>query len=120
MSVHIIADLFGVNPELIKHVKKVKSLVDPLIKKAELTVLASKYHQFKPFGVSCVYLLAESHVSLHTWPEIGYVAIDIFTCGESRKAFTAFNLLKQVFKPQSVKERIIERNYYKKLPKQIV
>ncbi len=120
MSVHIIADFFGVEPELIKRAKKVKSLVDPVLKKASLTVLGSKYHQFKPFGVSCVYLLAESHVSLHTWPEIGYVALDIFTCGERRNAFVAFELLKRAFRPKSVKERVIERDYYRKLPKQIV
>ncbi len=120
MSVHIIADLFGVKAELIKDVETVKSIVDPIVKEAKLTVLSSHYHQFKPHGVSCVYLIAESHVSLHTWPEVGYVALDVFTCGDEEKAFKTFELLIKAFSPKDVKKNIIFRNYYKKLPKQKV
>ncbi len=120
MSVHIVADFFGVDPELIKHVEKMKLLVDPIPIKAGLTVLDSKYHQFKPFGVSCVYLLAESHISIHTWPELGYMAIDIFTCGDNSKAFKTFEMLRDIFKPKEVKKHIIYRDYYKTLPKQMV
>lgn len=120
MSVHIIADFFGVEPELIKFVEKMKLLVDPIPIKAGLTVLDSKYHQFKPFGVSCIYLLAESHISIHTWPEVGYMAIDVFTCGESSKAFKTFEMLKEIFTPKEIKKRIISRDYYKTLPKQII
>jgi S-adenosylmethionine decarboxylase len=120
MSVHIIADLFGVDPRIIKYVEDVKKIVDPILLKAKLNVLGSQYHQFKPFGVSCVYLLAESHVSLHTWPEVGYIAMDIFTCGDEEKAFVTYELLKEAFKPEKIKEKVIFRNYYKKLPKQVV
>lgn len=120
MSVHIIADFFGVKPELIKYAEKMKLLLDPIVIKAGLTVLNSKYHQFKPFGVSCIYLLAESHVSVHTWPEIGYMAIDIFTCGDEKKAFKAFEMLKKTFNPKEIKKHIIPRNYYKILPKQMI
>lgn len=120
MAVHIIADFFGVNPELIKFAEKMKLLVDPIPIKSGLTVLDSKYHQFKPYGVSCVYLLAESHISIHTWPELGYMALDIFTCGESENAFKAFEMFRKIFKPKEIKKHIISRDYYKKLPKQIV
>ncbi|HIQ50230.1 MAG TPA: adenosylmethionine decarboxylase [Nanoarchaeota archaeon] len=120
MSVHIIADFFGVKAELIKYAEKMKLLLDPIVFKAGLTILDSKYHQFKPFGVSCIYLLAESHVSVHTWPEVGYMAIDIFTCGDEEKAFKCFELLQKTFNPKKVKKQVILRNYYKNLPKQEV
>ncbi len=92
----------------------VKSIVDRVVKKAEFTVLGSNYHQFKPFGVSCVYLLAESHISIHTWPESNYVAVDIFTCGDESKAFEAAKLLEKGFSPKKVKKQILVRDYYKK------
>ena len=47
-----------------------------------ITILGDKFHKFEPHGVSGVILLSESHVSIHTWPEEGYAALDIFTCGE--------------------------------------
>jgi S-adenosylmethionine decarboxylase proenzyme len=53
------------------------------------TVLGESFHRFSPQGVSGVVVIAESHLSIHTWPEYGYAAVDIFTCGtsvESKKA----------------------------------
>jgi S-adenosylmethionine decarboxylase proenzyme len=47
------------------------------------TVLGESFHPFSPQGVSGVVIIAESHLSIHTWPEYGYAAVDIFTCGDS-------------------------------------
>ena len=56
-------------------------------------VLGESFHQFSPQGVSGVVLIAESHLFLHTWPEYGYAAVDIFTCGDSVKPESAAELL---------------------------
>jgi len=48
------------------------------------TVLSGHFHQFEPHGVSGVLVISESHFAVHTWPELGYAAIDLFTCGEKR------------------------------------
>jgi len=120
MSVHIIADLLGVRAELIEKAEVVKSLLEPVVKEVKFNILGSRYHQFKPYGVSCIYLLAESHISLHTWPEAGYVAMDIFTCGDEEKAFRAMELIEKAFEPKDVRKQVIWRNYYKKLPVQRV
>ena len=48
---------------------------------AKATVLGESFHQFSPQGVSGVVIIAESHLFIHTWPECGYAAVDIFTCG---------------------------------------
>ncbi len=50
---------------------------------AGATVLGESFHQFNPHGVSGVVIIAESHLFIHTWPELGYAAVDIFTCGDS-------------------------------------
>ncbi|MFK8057263.1 MAG: adenosylmethionine decarboxylase [Saprospiraceae bacterium] len=48
------------------------------------TVLSGHFHQFEPHGVSGVLVISESHFAIHTWPELGYAAIDLFTCGDKR------------------------------------
>ena len=46
------------------------------------TVVSSHFHQFSPYGISGVVIIQESHLTLHTWPEYGYAAVDVFTCGD--------------------------------------
>jgi len=60
------------------------------------------FHQFNPHGVSGVVVIAESHFSIHTWPEYGYCALDIFTCGEQIDSDLALQFLKQAFKAKSM------------------
>jgi S-adenosylmethionine decarboxylase len=62
-------------------------------KEAGATVLDKSFHQFAPQGVSGVVLIAESHLSLHTWPEHAYAAVDIFTCGTTVKIEVAADAL---------------------------
>jgi S-adenosylmethionine decarboxylase proenzyme len=57
-------------------------------------VVASAFHTFNPHGVSGVIVIAESHLSIHTWPEYGYAAVDIFTCGDIVNPWKAFEFLK--------------------------
>ena len=76
---------------------------------ANATVLHSHIHQFLPSGgVSGVVLLAESHLSIHTWPERNYAAIDIFMCGEC-DPYLAVKVLKQRFNPSDIQVQEIRR-----------
>ena len=71
-------------------------LRDALLKAANAcgaTILGESFHQFTPQGVSGVVIIAESHLIIHTWPEYGYAAVDIFTCGNSVKPEKAAELL---------------------------
>lgn len=58
------------------------NILDNLIKHVNLTVLNKMFHNFKPHGLTGIYLLSESHISIHTWPEHNKICIDIFTCGK--------------------------------------
>jgi len=66
------------------------------------TILNSDLHHFEPNGgVSGVVILAESHITIHTWPETGYAALDVFMCGEC-DPYKAIPVLKRAFKPGNV------------------
>jgi S-adenosylmethionine decarboxylase len=99
LSVHVLLDLYGCalnlnNPEMIH------SLMLEAAKKAKTTVLNSYVHQFAPQGVSCVVVISESHLSIHTWPEFGHAEVDVFTCGENALPSIAIDFLSRVFEPQ--------------------
>lgn len=106
---HIIAEFRKCSPSKIEYVKSVKPILEKCIKESGLTKIYSKYHQFEPFGVTGFILLSESHVSIHTWPEKEYIAVDLFTCGPKSKARKAFNILINEFKPGEVKRMEMNR-----------
>jgi S-adenosylmethionine decarboxylase len=78
---------------------------------ANATVIKVMTHKFSPIGMTGIVLLSESHISIHTWPEFGYVAVDIYTCGEHVDVYAAIESLKGFFKPQRVRQIKIERGY---------
>ena len=87
LGTHAIVELFGC-----KHLNNLERVRDTLVEAANLcgaTILHTKFHQFSPQGLTGYILLAESHISIHTWPEYGYAAVDLFTCGsmDTEKAF---------------------------------
>lgn len=94
---HLVIDLFGCDPEKIREVAVVEAVMIKAAAAAKATVVAQKFHQFMPTGVSGALILAESHLAIHTWPEVqGYAAIDIFTCGATDN-FAALEVLKKGF-----------------------
>ncbi|MEM3551231.1 MAG: adenosylmethionine decarboxylase [Candidatus Bathyarchaeia archaeon] len=109
MGIHIIAEFQGVDPGKISRVEAIQVILDRVVAKSGLNVVSSSFHQFNPHGVSAVYLLSESHLSVHTWPEYYYMALDIFTCGDDGPAFRALQLLMDEFQPKHVKRKIIRR-----------
>jgi len=106
---HIIAELYGVRPELISREEVVRSIVEEVVDKAGLTKVGSVYKQFNPHGVTGIVLIAESHISVHTWPEYKLVNLDIFTCGDKGKVEKAFKLFLEKFQPESYRHYILDR-----------
>ncbi|MFL1780870.1 Adenosylmethionine decarboxylase [Candidatus Hepatincolaceae symbiont of Richtersius coronifer] len=100
---HLLIDLWGATN--LNHPKKVEEVLINCAKATGATVLHSYMHHFTPQGVSGVVVLAESHISIHTWPERGYAALDIFVCGTC-DPYKAIEGLKEYFKPAQV--QIIE------------
>ncbi|MCB0331685.1 MAG: adenosylmethionine decarboxylase, partial [Bdellovibrionales bacterium] len=73
------------------------------------TILSQQFHQFSPHGVTGVLLLAESHISIHTWPEHSLAAVDIFTCGDSMLPEKIISSLRANLGAKEVQVRHIER-----------
>lgn len=78
---HIILEMWGCCTDIINNVDSVKEILKEATKSIQATLVDVMCHQFNPYGVTGVAILAESHISVHTWPEYGYAAADIFICG---------------------------------------
>ena len=80
---HLLLELKDCNREALNDLDFIKSILPAAAKEAGAIVLGESFHQFNPKGVSGVVIIAESHLFIHTWPECGYAAVDIFTCGDT-------------------------------------
>lgn len=80
---------------------------------ADLQILGRSFHQFSPVGVTGLFLLAESHLAIHTWPEFGSVAIDLYVCNvtvdNAEKAKKVFEALVKLFVPTQTQHQVIQR-----------
>jgi S-adenosylmethionine decarboxylase len=78
---HLLAEFYACDRDVIDDIDRVAQLMREAAERVGATVVAEAFHRYEPQGVSGTLLIAESHLSVHTWPEVGYVAVDIFTCG---------------------------------------
>ncbi len=79
---HIICELSGCDARVLTDLGRVRSIMVAAAKAANAEILKVAFHRFHPQGVSGVIVIAESHLSIHTWPESGYAALDFYTCGD--------------------------------------
>ena len=79
---HLLAEYRGCDRELLDDITRVESLLRRAADLAGATIVAAVFHPFSPQGVTGVVVVEESHLSIHTWPEHGYAAVDFYTCGE--------------------------------------
>lgn len=94
---HIIVEFYGCNPAIMNDVSLIEQFMVAAAKEAHATVLNSTFHHFSPFGVSGVVVIEESHLAIHTWPEYGYAAVDIFTCGSGVNPWISYKYLEKHF-----------------------
>jgi len=97
-GVHLLLDMRGVAFELLNSVEEIGAILRLAATSAGATVISDNLHPFTPNGVSGAVILAESHISIHTWPDDGIAALDVFMCGET-KPEVAVLLLNTYFKP---------------------
>ena len=97
LGTHLLVELRECNPDIIKSLEKVRNALVSAAKEAKATIVNVSFHEFNPFGISGVVVIAESHLTVHTWPEYAYAAIDIFTCGEIIKPEVAASYLIEQF-----------------------
>lgn len=107
---HAIYELFGGNPALLDDEDFVKKALIDAAEAAGATLLNLVTHKFEPQGVTAIALLAESHISLHSWPQYGYASIDAYTCGSHTDPEVACHSLKYAFESTHGSMRLLKRD----------
>ena len=105
---HYLVDLKDCDPEPIKRVEPTQAVLLRAVEACGATLVDHCFHQYEPFGVSGVVLIAESHFSVHTWPEHSFVGVDIFTCGEM-DAEVAIDVMRDDFRAREVEVKTLVR-----------
>ena len=93
LGTHLLLDLKDCKSELLDDIEFIKQAMIEAADEAGATIVGETFHKFSPVGVTGIIAIAESHLCIHTWPEYGYAAVDIFTCGEGFKPYRAADLL---------------------------
>ena len=109
-SKHLLLELYRCDCEKLNDESFLRCTLNRAAKLANATVLNLMSNKFEPQGVTAIALLAESHISIHTWPESYYSAVDIFTCGHNMLPELASQYLIDTLKAEEHSLRIIERN----------
>lgn len=106
---HLLVELFGCNRESLKEESSVGAAMEAAARESEATVVARSFHEFKPYGVSGAVIIQESHYTIHTWPEHGYAAVDLFYCGGTIAVHKAVEVLQERFQPKRIKFLVVRR-----------
>ena len=96
VGLHLLLELKECNPRLLNDMDFIRQALLNTAHDVGATVVGESFHRFSPQGVTGILAIAESHISIHTWPEFGYAAADIFACGST-------------FRPKQAAEILIER-----------
>ena len=107
---HLLLELYKCDYEMLNDESFLRCTLYKAAKSAKATVLNLISNKFEPQGVTAIALLAESHISIHTWPESNYSAVDIFTCGQNMLPEHASQYLIGALKAEEHILRVIERN----------
>ncbi len=105
---HIVADFHGCTSDL-NSPEMICQTLQTACEISGATVVSRTQHHFSPYGVTVVFVIAESHLAVHTWPEYGYAAVDLFTCGNSVDVWKAFKHCEKEFGATRVELREITR-----------
>tara|TARA_B100000886_G_scaffold21116_1_gene13461 strand:- start:165 stop:599 length:435 start_codon:yes stop_codon:yes gene_type:complete len=118
-SKHFLLELYRCDCDKLNDESFLRCILNRAAKLARATVLNLISNKFEPQGVTAIALLAESHISIHTWPESNYSAVDIFTCGQNMMPELASQYLIESLMAKEHSLRVIERNPPSSVYKQI-
>ena len=106
---HILAEFFDCDPNVLNNPALVEKYMLDAALECGATIVNKCFHLFAPHGVSGVVIISESHLAIHTWPEFGYAAVDLFTCGEQCDPKISYEFLKRNFNSRGAKYTQLNR-----------
>lgn len=113
---HIIVEYYNCNEDILKNPDLISEYMQTAAVKSKATIVESVFHHFNPWGVSGAVIISESHLAIHTWPEFGFAAVDLFTCGDI-DPWKGFDYLEQVFEAQRSESIEMPRGMTEKIRK---
>jgi S-adenosylmethionine decarboxylase len=111
LGIHLLIELWSCNRQKIDEMNYLERIMTEAAEAAGATVLKTAFQDFNPQGVSGVVVIAESHLTIHTWPEYGYAAIDIFTCGTKVSPWKAAAYLQKELEAGDIHVREFQRGF---------
>lgn len=109
----ILVEFYDCDEEKINDVEFIESVLLQATKESKATIISHNFHKFSPHGISGVVVIAESHVSIHTWPEYNYAAVDVFTCGETIDPWLIQETLKNAFSSTNISSMEMKRGLFR-------
>ncbi len=106
---HLILELYGCPQAILDDPQTIETEMTRAVHASGATMIKPFFHQFAPQGVSGVIIISESHFTIHTWPEYGYAALDVFTCGDVIDMHAATESLRSGLKAQNVQKMMLTR-----------
>jgi S-adenosylmethionine decarboxylase proenzyme len=108
-ALHTLLELHGCDPALLKDAAALRPILLDAVRAGHGTVVTEIFHTFSPHGVSGVIVISESHVAIHTWPEHGFAAVDIFSCSSALDQVTIENCIRVGLRASRVTRRAFHR-----------
>lgn len=106
---HLLVELSDCDRALLNDQERLETAMCEAVRLSGATIVETVFHRYNPQGISGVVVIAESHMSLHTWPEYGYAAVDFFTCGDTVDPYKAHEHLKRLLCAGHAQVREIRR-----------
>jgi S-adenosylmethionine decarboxylase len=111
LGVQILADMYECDPAVLSDVGAIRAFMVEAARRCGATIVNECFHHFSPHGVSGVVIIAESHLAIHTWPEHGYAALDLFTCSEALEPEPCLTYLQRAFRSQRQSTSTVRRGH---------
>lgn len=116
---HILAEMYGCDPKILNDEELIEKAMVDSAREAGAEVREVAFHKFSPQGVSGVVVISESHLTIHTWPELGYAAVDVFTCGHHVNPWDACNYLTEKLNSSNMTATEVKRGIFSQVNKKI-
>lgn len=114
---HLLVEFFGCKGAMLEKETHVGQAMNDAAVESKATVVEQSFHEFKPYGVSGAVIIQESHYTIHTWPEHGYAAVDLFYCGGGVLVHRAVDVLVERFQPERMKFLVVRRGVQSEVEK---
>lgn len=110
-GIHYLIEFFGCGPQQLDDIAFWQGILTKAVAASDVTILNEHFYRFTPHGITGYLLLSASHISIHTWPEYGYAACDVFSCGAEDATREIVKHIKSELRHEKIKTRKLKRGY---------